>query len=252
MLAEPPASSFPRERRSLSSSTACSARSRSPSFAARRAWPRASITAGRRNSTKLASGVWPVTPRGQRPAAQSRISSAKPRNPKKVVAEQARELRLLRISMTGDGGDVDAKHRSAMTHEVPRVRKARDHPPGRAVACSIRRVNSGVRAVGLSTVARFSRIRSALERASSPSYRAMADWVSLCRSRVPSAERIERVADPARKIRRPRASPTCGALAQAGAVARKTTYIFSNQTLASSGRQVFHSTSLVLVFLLCS
>ena len=53
---------------------------------------------------------------------------------KEVVAEQALELRLLKKSMTGDGGDVDAKHRSAMTHEISRVRKARDHPYRRAIA----------------------------------------------------------------------------------------------------------------------
>ena len=53
---------------------------------------------------------------------------------KEVVAEQALELRLLIKSMTGDGGDVDAKHRSAMTHEIPRIRKARDHPHRREIA----------------------------------------------------------------------------------------------------------------------
>ena len=53
---------------------------------------------------------------------------------KEVVAEQALELRLLKKSMIADGGDVDAEHRFAMTHEAPRLREARDHPLGRAVA----------------------------------------------------------------------------------------------------------------------
>ena len=44
---------------------------------------------------------------------------------KEVVAEQALELRLLKKSMIADGGD---------EHEAPRLREARDHPPGRAVA----------------------------------------------------------------------------------------------------------------------
>ena len=61
---------------------------------------------------------------------------------KEVVAEQALELRLLKKSMTGDGGDVDAERRFAMTHEVPRVRKARDCPPRRAVA-SARAAHTG-------------------------------------------------------------------------------------------------------------
>ena len=43
---------------------------------------------------------------------------------KEVVAEQALELRLLKKSMIGDGGDVDAEHRFAMRHEIFRVRKA--------------------------------------------------------------------------------------------------------------------------------
>ena len=53
---------------------------------------------------------------------------------KEVVAEQALELRLLKKSMIADGGDVDAKHRSAMMHEAPRLGETGDHPPGRAVA----------------------------------------------------------------------------------------------------------------------
>ena len=44
---------------------------------------------------------------------------------KEVVAEQALELRLLKKSMTGDGGT---------RHEISRVRKARDHPHRRAIA----------------------------------------------------------------------------------------------------------------------
>ena len=53
---------------------------------------------------------------------------------KEVVAEQALELRLLKKSMIADGGDVDAEHRFAMTHEALRPREARDHPLGRAIA----------------------------------------------------------------------------------------------------------------------
>ena len=45
---------------------------------------------------------------------------------KEVVAEQALELRLLKKSMIADGGD--------QANEIPRLREARDHPAGRAVA----------------------------------------------------------------------------------------------------------------------
>src|SRR3954463_3594877 len=43
---------------------------------------------------------------------------------KEVVAELTLENRLLKKSMIGDG---------ERRHEIPRIRKGRDHPPGRAV-----------------------------------------------------------------------------------------------------------------------
>ena len=41
--------------------------------------------------------------------------------------------------MIADGEDVDAKHRSAMTHEIPRLREARDHPSVETSPLPVRR-----------------------------------------------------------------------------------------------------------------
>src|SRR6187200_16883 len=47
------------------------------------------------------------------------------RDLKEALAEQILENRLLKKSMTGDGGDT--------AHEIPSIREAGDHPPGRTL-----------------------------------------------------------------------------------------------------------------------
>ena len=46
---------------------------------------------------------------------------AEARQLKEALAEATLENRLLKKSVIADGEDVDAEHRSAMTHEIPRL-----------------------------------------------------------------------------------------------------------------------------------
>jgi hypothetical protein len=93
-------------------------------FASTKASQRASTTAGRRNSSKLESGVWPATRRGRQPPAKSRISGAKPKSSRRSLPSKP--------SSSGCSKKYD-RGWGAKRHEIPRVRKARDHPPRRAV-----------------------------------------------------------------------------------------------------------------------
>ena len=83
---------------------ACEASPALPSCAVEKVSPKASITAGRRNSWKPANEGWRVTPRA---ATSSEVTDLRrqARAFKEVVAEQALELRLLKKSMIADGRD---------------------------------------------------------------------------------------------------------------------------------------------------
>ena len=88
----------------MSCSMGYAASIRSRSFAGVRELPRAFITAGRRSSWKPASDGFRAT---RRAATSSEVKDLRrqAQELKEVVAEQALELRLLKKSMIGDGGD---------------------------------------------------------------------------------------------------------------------------------------------------
>ena len=99
------ASSIPLKRRTASFWMVCVAKIALLSFAAGRGFPRAFTTSGRRTSWKLASGGWLAIQRVLQPPMRSKTWRREARDLKEVVAEQTPELRLLKKSMTGDGGD---------------------------------------------------------------------------------------------------------------------------------------------------
>ena len=116
---------YRRRKRSGSFWKACAARTASPSCAAARVSRRTCTIAGRRTSWRLARSAWPVTRLVPQLRTRSRICGREATALKEVVADLTLENRLLKKSVTADGGRT--------RHEILRLGEAGDHPAGRTI-----------------------------------------------------------------------------------------------------------------------
>jgi len=84
---------------------ACAGKTASPSYAARKALPRACITPGRRSSWKLASAAWAGDTARAATTGEVQDLRREARALKECVADLTLENRLLKKSMIADGGN---------------------------------------------------------------------------------------------------------------------------------------------------
>ena len=84
---------------------ACVVKNLLPNFAGVKALPRVSITNGRRSFSRQASVGLPGDTARAASTGEGQALRREARDLKEVVAEQTLELRLLKKSMTADGGD---------------------------------------------------------------------------------------------------------------------------------------------------